>query len=87
MRGGAPENLAPSPKVARHTLGRGEDRPTTAARYVYAYRFTRHRIAEMPSAVDCAEAAYQLLRDDFEAAETERLIVVLLNRKHRPIGI
>ena len=57
------------------------------ARYLYELTYTRRRVAEMPAPLDSPEAAYLLLRRLFDGAESERLVVVLLNRKHQPIGV
>ena len=53
---------------------------------VYEYRFTRHLIGEAGPNVSLPREAYEAVRPLFTGAETERLVVLLLNTKNRPIG-
>jgi DNA repair protein RadC len=58
----------------------------TLARYAYAYSFTRRRIADSARA-DTPELAAAFVLPLFDGAEQERLLVVLLDRKHTTIGV
>lgn len=58
---------------------------TTGA--VYEYTWSRRRIAEDSECLSSPEAAARFLAPLFDGAESERLIVVLLTRKHRPMAV
>jgi DNA repair protein RadC len=55
---------------------------------MYAYTFTRKRIADAPPAARCdtPELLAQTVAPLLDDAETERLVVVALDRKHKAIG-
>ncbi len=53
---------------------------------MWEYTFTRRRVGEPARPITSAADAYAQLRDAFEGAETERLVVAALDRKHKPLG-
>lgn len=55
-------------------------------KYVYEYAFTRRRIAENPGQLTTPNQAWRFLQPIFEGTESEKLVVVALDRKQRPLG-
>ncbi len=53
---------------------------------MWEYTFVRRRVGEPARPILSAADAYAQLRDAFEGAETERVVVAALDRKHKPMG-
>lgn len=53
---------------------------------MWEYTFIRRRVGEPSRPIMSAADAYAQLRDAFEGAETERVVVTALDRKHKPLG-
>ena len=53
---------------------------------MYEYTFTRHRVGEPGRPITSTSEAYQQVRDAFDGAETEHVVAVALDRKHKPLG-
>lgn len=56
-----------------------------AERYFYEYRFTRHAIGER-ARCDMPDLAHEAVAPLFAGAESERLVVVALDRKQRTLA-
>ena len=53
---------------------------------MWEYTFTRRRVGEPTRQITCAADAHAQLRDAFDGAETERVVVAALDRKQKPLG-
>ncbi len=53
---------------------------------MWEYTFRRRRVGEASRPIRCTADAFAQFRDAFDGVETERVVVLALDRKHKPLG-